>query len=216
MTPLQYFKLFFTDEAVALITEQTNLYSVQKSYKSIDVNAKEMETFIGTNMLMSIVKLPSYKNYWSQKLRYPLIVDAMPIKRFEKIKRYLHFADNNSINTQTVKLAKIKPIINLVRNECIKIEPEDYHAIDEQRIPLKTKFSKIRQYNPKKPRKWGFKSLVRACSYGMIYDFYIYAGKENEDEVDPQYKHLPSTERRTGCGKIMQKVAISSKPQSVF
>ena len=67
----------------------------------------------------------------------------MPMKRFEKIKRYLHFADNNSINTQTVKLAKIKPIINLVRNECIKIEPEEYHAIDEQRIPLKTKFSKI-------------------------------------------------------------------------
>ena len=55
-------------------------------------------------------------------------------------------------------------------------------------IPSKTKFSKIRQYNPKNPKKWGFKNLVRAGSSGMMYDFYIYSGKE--EEVDAQYKNL--------------------------
>ena len=187
LTPLQYFKLFFTDEAIALITKQTNLYSVQKSCKSIDVDENEIATFIGMNMLMGVVKLPSYKNYWSQKLRYPMIADAMPIKRFEKIKRYLHFSDNDKVD-KTDKLGKIQPIVNLVRNECIKVEPEEFHAIDEQIIPSKTKFSKIRQYNPKKPRKWGFKNLVRAGSSGLMYDFYIYSGKE--EEVDAQYEHL--------------------------
>ena len=108
--------MFFTDEAVALVAEQTNSYSVQKTCKSIDISETEIATFIGMNMLMGIVKLPSYKDYWSQKLRYPIIADAMPIKYFEKIKKYLHFTDNSSINTQSDKLAKIRPIINFIRN----------------------------------------------------------------------------------------------------
>ena len=109
LTQHQYFRLFLTDEAVALITERTNAYSVQKRCKSIDVSESDIATFVGRNMLMGVVKQPSYKNYWSQKLRYPIIGNAMPIKRFEKIKRYLH------------------SIINLVRNECIKVEPEEFN-----------------------------------------------------------------------------------------
>ena len=58
-----------------------------------------------------------------------------------------------------------------VRNECIKIEPGQFQSVDESIIPSKTKFTKIRQYNPKKPRKWDFKNLVRAGSSGFIYDF---------------------------------------------
>ena len=37
----------------------------------------------------------------------------------------------------------------------------------------------MRQCNPKKTHKWGFKNLVRAGQLGMIYDFFIYGGKNN-------------------------------------
>ena len=37
----------------------------------------------------------------------------------------------------------------------------------------------MRQYNPKKPHKWGFKNLMRAGQSGMIYDFFIYGGKND-------------------------------------
>ena len=77
----------------------------------------------------------------------------------------------------TNKLFKVKPILDAVRAECVKIEPEEYLSIDEQIILCKTKRNKIRQYNPK---KWGFKNLVCAGSEsGIIYDFYIYCGKDN-------------------------------------
>nr|XP_047129497.1 piggyBac transposable element-derived protein 3-like [Hydra vulgaris] len=45
----------------------------------------------------------------------------------------------------------------MVQDNCHKIEPEPVHYIDEQIIPAKTKHSGIRQYNLKKPHKWGFK-----------------------------------------------------------
>ena len=59
------------------------------------------------------------------------------------------------------------------------IEPERVHSIDEQIIPKKTKRSRLRQYNPKKPKKWGFKMFVRAGRSGMMCDFFLYAGKDS-------------------------------------
>ena len=136
-----------------------------------------MEQFIGIHMLMSIVKLPSYQMYWATETRYAPIADIMPISRFKKLRQNLH-PNNNALKdvgiNKTNKVFKVQPILNAVRNNCIKTEPEEYHSIDEQIIPAKTKCSKIRQYNPKKPVKWGFKNFVCAGKSGIIYDFFLY------------------------------------------
>ena len=138
---------------------------------------------------MGIVKLPQYFDYWSNTLRYPAIADVMSWNRFSEVRRYLHFVDNNSEHDKEDKLFKIRPIIEAVRNQCINIEPEEFQSVDEQIIPSKTRFTKIRQYNPKKPKKWGFKNLVRAGSSGFMWDFYLYSGKETTNN-DVPYNHL--------------------------
>ena len=79
----------------------------------------------------------------------------MPVNRLEKFMQYLHFVDKNLGNTENDKLFKVKPILDVLREECVKIEPEEYLSIDEQIIPRKTKRSKIRQYSPKKTPKNG-------------------------------------------------------------
>ena len=61
------------------------------------------------------------------------------------------------------------------------VEPEPVHSIDEQVIPAKTKQSGICQCNPK---KWGFKMFVRAGQSGMMYDFFLYAGKGSANNTD--------------------------------
>lgn len=188
-TPFEYFSMFFPESMLRTIVENTNLYSVQKGGKNINTTLDEIKTFIGMRILMGIIKLPSYRSYWSGALRYPSIADAMSRNRFEVLSKYLHFVDNDSQHDNNDKLFKIKPILIAVRNECIKIEPEEHHSIDEQIIPSKTKFTKIRQYNPKKPCKWGFKNLVRAGASGFMYDFYLYSGRELDVEQAP-YSNL--------------------------
>ena len=47
----------------------------------------------------------------------------------------------------------MRPIITAIRDECVKIEPEEFQAVDEKIICCKTKRSKIRQYNPKKKQQ---------------------------------------------------------------
>ena len=154
-SPLEYFCQFFTEGIIDRVVEQTNLYSVQKNGKSIATNKEEIRSLIGMLMKMSIVRMPNYLSYWSRELRYPPVADVMPRNRFQASTQHLHFVDNTTANAND-KLTKIRPIIDAVRNEFIKLEPEEYHSIDEQIIPCKTKFSSIRQYNPKKPKKWGF------------------------------------------------------------
>ena len=192
MTPLDYFRLFWTEELSDLIADNTNLYSTQKSGISVNTNRKEIEQFIGMHMKMGIVTLPSYALYWSNKLRYPPIADSMPLKSFEKLRRFLHVVDNNTYDAASNdKLFKVRPVLERVRERCLIIEPEENHSVDEQIIPSKTKYSKVRQYNPKKPVKWGFKNLVRAGSSGFMYDFYVYAGKDGaHQQRGNDYNHF--------------------------
>ena len=42
-TPLQYFSMFFTDKLIQDIVGNTNLYSVQKTCKSVNTNVQETE-----------------------------------------------------------------------------------------------------------------------------------------------------------------------------
>ena len=59
-TPLQYFSTFFTDDIFELIVENTNLYSVQKTAKSVCTTSDELKTFISMNMIIGIVQMPRY------------------------------------------------------------------------------------------------------------------------------------------------------------
>ena len=191
MTPYQYFRKFFPDEIVTDVVEQTSLYSYQKKQKNIMTTEEEIRSLIGVTMKMGIVSLPSYKCYWSQQLRYSPVADTMSRNRFQLLLENLLFVNNDEIDKND-KLAKIRPIVDIVRNQCIEVEPEEYHSVDEQIIPSKTKFSSIRQYNPNKPKKWGFKNLVRDGSSRIMYDFFIYEGKPttNNGNDNTGYDHL--------------------------
>lgn len=44
-------------------------------------------------------------------------------------------------------------------------------AVDEQIIPTKAR-SSLKQYNPKKPHKWGYKVFVLSGGFSYNFDFY--------------------------------------------
>ena len=144
-----------------MIAEETNRYSVHKTGDSIKTDKGEIQKYVGIHLRMGVVQLPSYRMYWSQNIRCPQIADVMPLKRFDKLKRFIHFVDNSKYEESNHdKLFKIRPVIERVREQCLRVLPEEMHSIDEQIIPAKTTYSGIRQYNRKKPKKWGFKNLV--------------------------------------------------------
>ena len=118
------------------------------------------------------------------------IADVMSRNRFQLLLENLCSVNNDEID-KNEKHAKIRPIVDIARNRCIEFEPQECHSVEEQIIPSKTKFSSIRQHNPKKPKKWSFKKLVCAGSSGIMYDFFIYEGKPttNNGNDNTGYDH---------------------------
>lgn len=100
-SPYQYFKMFCDDSVFENFAAQTNLYSVQKTGSCVKTTAKEMEKFVGIHVISGVVKVPSYKMYWSETMRYSTIADVMPRKRFSKLRSQFHIAENSEMTSPT-------------------------------------------------------------------------------------------------------------------
>ena len=209
-----YFSTLFGD-IIAMIVEQTNLYSVQCTGTSINTNVMEMKTFLGMLIKMGVYNFSAYRDYWCQESRLDDVAGHMGLKRFEKIRRYIHFTDNTTINPED-RYAKIRPLLDAVKNNIVKIEPELDYSVDEAMIPYKgQRAGNLRQYVKNKPKKWGFKFFVRAGVSGIVYDFLPYAGSSTFVNV-----HLEEEEH--GLSKSAQFVTVLCKtipsglPSAVF
>ena len=179
---------------------------MQKDCAAVSTSKGEIEQFIGMQMLMSVVQLPKCEMYWANETRYAPIADVMGRNRYKTLRRYLHVNDNSLLEDETNKknkLFKIQPVIDHVKFNCREIQPEKDQSIDEQIIPAKTAYSGIRQYNPKKPNKWGFKNFVRSGSSGFMYDFFLYQGLSTADG-----------QKRTGSNAVLRLIEKLPKNQS--
>ena len=67
----------------------------------------------------------------------------------------------------------IWPIIDTFKSYFQLSAPTENLCIDEQMIPFKG-HSRLKQYNPQKPKKWGYKLL--ASPEGQIYNFEVHTG----------------------------------------
>lgn len=186
MTPYQYFGLFIDSNMISNICDQTKLYSSQQSEdgSSIDLVPGDIEQHIGQLLLMGINKVPSYRAHWRSATRYAPIADVMPRNRFESIKRFLHFNDNTKMKKRNEegydKLFKVRPFIDALRQNFLKVEPNPNQSIDEIMIPSKA-VSPLRQFNKNKPHRFGIKVEGRAGADGILHDFDIYCGKSNAE-----------------------------------
>ncbi|XP_059162842.1 piggyBac transposable element-derived protein 4-like [Physella acuta] len=185
--PIDFFKLFFSDELLELIANQTNLYAVQASAKNFTpVSMIDVSTFIYINMMFGIHKLPAYHLYWSTDnlFRVPCVADVMSRNRYQEISRYFHLADNTKyipkgqINYDP--LFKIRPAITTIQFACKEyFRPGTAISFDEAMIPFRGRLS-FKQYIKGKPHPWGVKVWC-ACDSATSYllDFEFYAGKSD-------------------------------------
>ena len=173
---VEYFKLFLNDSMITHLVNETNRYSVETTGSSIQCTFSEMCSFISITILMGICKLPSYRLYWNPSYRFEPIAKLMGLTRFETIKKCFHVNDNaNAIqrgNEGYDTFFKIRPLIDHIRENCKKIEPENRQAVDEQMVKFKGRHN-AKQYMPKKPIRWGYKIISRCGESGLVYNFHI-------------------------------------------
>ena len=137
---------------------------------------QEIRNFIGIVYMMSVYKLSATRMYWNNTTRIERIATVMTCNRWEAIKNHIHFNNNDTIPPDNIdKLFKIRPLLSSLLTK-FQRTPIDYHlSLDEQIVPFKGK-SGLKQYNPKKPKKWRYKIFVLSDYKGIVYNFQIYDG----------------------------------------
>ena len=100
----------------------------------------------------------------------------MTRNRFQKIKSFIHLADNQSL-TPGNKLAKVQAMYDLMNRNLLKFGI--FHqelSIDESIVPYYGKHG-CKMYLKAKPIRFGFKVWTLCGANGYPYQFQIYAGK---------------------------------------
>lgn len=125
--------MYFDGEFIESVVYQTNLYSTQQSGSSINTNATEIRSFLGILLRIGVVGMPSFEDHWSIPTRFDKIAIVIPMKRFEKLGRFIHFVENLQ-PVETDRANKIRPVLEKIRSKC-KATESDLFSIDEMMIP---------------------------------------------------------------------------------
>ena len=165
------------------------------------ISRQEMYGFLGINIVIGYHKLPSSTDYWKgdQDLSVPFVSSVLPRNRFSQILGNLHIYDNHAIpEGNKDKLLKVRPLITAMNNNYMQLYNVSRKvSIDESMILYKGRHS-IKQYNPMKPIKRGYKLWVRADMDGYISKFDVYQGKTDTSSGDSEDN---STEQEFGLGE---------------
>lgn len=179
-SPYQFFNNFFTNQFMENIVTESTRYAVQKQPDRPELfTVDELRKYFGILIFMSVYHYPSTRSYWSNK-GFRHIKEAMPVNKFEKMRKLLHFNNNNDHlpvdHAQHGRLHKLRPVINHLNEKCSSVTIEQRLSIEEQMCATKVGHF-LKQYLPNKPNKWGFKLFVLCSLAGFAYRFIIYSGK---------------------------------------
>lgn len=115
------------------IVTQSNRYATSLG-NDLNLTAPELEVFLGINIMMTYIKYPNTRLYWSlvPSLRMNSIADRMSVNRFEEIRRYIHFNGNESAHPNNKdKLIKIMPILDSLHEVYHNAKiPGEFQAVD--------------------------------------------------------------------------------------
>ncbi|MGH0179012.1 UNVERIFIED_CONTAM: hypothetical protein FKN15_003272 [Acipenser sinensis] len=123
MSPLQYFKQFFSEDILEVIVGQSNLYSIQcNANKPLNLTTKELEQFLCIVVYMSLFGLPCTRMFWNKACRVSQVADTMILNRWEAIKKSLHFSNNEERQEENDDpLHKIRPLVTHLTSKLTSI-----------------------------------------------------------------------------------------------
>ena len=193
-TKLQIFQQFVMDDILDAITRETNMYytqhpkptsSMRHNTSFYDTTSKELKAFLGTSIMMGVVRKPDLHLYWSKDgmLETPFFRKTIPRDRYVNIMSNLHF-NSNALDNGSDRLFKIRPILNsFTENFCTSYCPDQHISVDESLLKFHGRL-KFKQYNPCKRSRFGVK-LYRLCESsgemcGYTWNFKVYSGQDKD------------------------------------
>ncbi|XP_071329190.1 piggyBac transposable element-derived protein 1 [Trachinotus anak] len=175
-TPIDYFEQYIDRDLMTMISECSNVMSLSKSGDPLNMSVDEVYRFFGACILMSCIRYPTIRMYWSKALKITAITDRFTRARFFKLRGAIKVVIDDDVPDDLRmldKFWKVRPFLNRILQGCKSLNRPDCASIDEQMIPF-TGACPYRQYLPMKPNPVGIKNFVCATADGTVLDFELY------------------------------------------
>ncbi|VVC88839.1 unnamed protein product [Leptidea sinapis] len=164
------------DDILDKMVTASNRTALSRTGHTLEITLKELKISFGLNFIMSCLRYPKIRMYWSNKWRIPIIVKAMKRDRFFKIRSSLKVVYDDDLSSEEEKddkIWKLRPLLDRVLEGCHKQERTVDMSIDEMIIPFAGQCG-IRVYLPCKPNPLGLKVLVLTNPNGVVCDMIVY------------------------------------------
>ncbi|XP_059213262.1 piggyBac transposable element-derived protein 4-like [Centropristis striata] len=192
-TPLDLFKLFFSNDAAQTVCRNTNKQAAKsvargKKYSWTDVNVPEFFKYVGLSFFFALVKLDNMQDYWKKSTIFsvPFPANVMPRDRYRVISWNIHMSDPDKDTENDRKkgtpdydrLYRLRPLMDTIKDACKSFyHPRQNLSIHERSGATKSPTGIVQSIRGK-PTKLGFKLFVLAdSSSGYTWDFNVYTGK---------------------------------------
>lgn len=187
MSPFELWKQIFDERMMDLIFQQTLLYATRdKNEKDFILDRNEIYRFLGILLISGYHSLPNEIDYWSNQpdLGVSVVSQSMSRNRFMSIKRNLHLADNQHLESGN-KAAKVQPVYDILNQNLTKFGIWDCNlSIDESMVPYFGK-SSLKMFIRGKPIRFGFKLWALCAPNGYPYRLQIYTGRDANNSSEP-------------------------------
>ena len=151
-----------------------------KTHLGQNLLIEESSLVFGYKHIDGISSVTILDTFWSNKpdLCVPFASNAMPRNWFAEILLHLHVNDNLLMprgNTDCLYI--LHQLIESLNNHCVKLHNISKQVSTDESMTLFKGRSSLKQYNPMKPIKRGYKLWVRAGVDGYISKFDVYQGR---------------------------------------
>jgi Transposase IS4 len=177
-----FFRLFFSDLVVEIISQATNSYaefqlhnpplSLRKTCPWKPTTPAEIRVYIGLHLHFGLYKLSVRSDYW----KLHKITQFMGYARFKQIHRFFSFNDEStaSASSNAPWFHRIQRVSELIRTGCQNAYiPSSHIAIDEAMIAFKERFKHIVKLK-NKPINTGYKVWC-ISDYGYIWSWLFHS-----------------------------------------
>ncbi|XP_044764508.1 piggyBac transposable element-derived protein 3-like [Coccinella septempunctata] len=196
------FEVFFDMDLWTYLKEMFVLYATQKGDYNFDITVDGIKCFVGILFLSGHLQVPRWRMLWEvdSDTYNPMVANAMRRNRFDKIKKYVHCADNMNL-VPGDKFAKIRPIFDMLNKRFLDHAfMNEKMSIDESMIPYFGRHG-TKQFIKGKPIRYGYKVWCLCDPCGYLIQFDPYQGKQN----NRQYMEL-------GVGGSVVRTLLSKLP----
>ena len=177
MNPHQLFELFFDEELITYLCEQSKIYAASKGNFVFHVTPDEFCAFLAILLISGYKSLPRRRMYWQQEADVSncVVADLLPRNHFEEILRYSHLADDAK-PTAGDKLAKVRPFFNLKIQRFLNVfQFVEQLCVDESIISYFGKHS-TKHCIKGKPVTFGYKVSFLNTNNGYLIQCHLYSG----------------------------------------